>query len=57
MEWSSGKNRMASALERLLHPKPKKKVSWLKYYVCCCCPCDKTDVIEYSQDSRNHLHE
>lgn len=44
MEWSSGKDRMASALERLLHPKPKK-VRWLKYYVCCCCPCDKTTTI------------
>lgn len=30
MEWSSGKNRMASALERLLHPKPKKKGKLVK---------------------------
>lgn len=32
MEWSYGKNRMVSVMERLLEPKPKRK--W--YYYCCC---------------------
>lgn len=38
MEWSYGKNRVASALERLLHP--KKKVRWKWRYICCCCRID-----------------
>uniref|UniRef100_A0A6C0IPR5 Uncharacterized protein n=1 Tax=viral metagenome TaxID=1070528 RepID=A0A6C0IPR5_9ZZZZ len=33
MEWSYGKNRMVSALERLIENKPKRK--WY-HYVCCC---------------------
>jgi hypothetical protein len=32
MEWSYGKNRMASVLERLIENKPKKK--WYHYYCC-----------------------
>mgnify|MGYP003627704068 CR=1 FL=1 len=40
MEWSFGKDRMVSVLERHLEPKPKK-VKW-RYYCCCCC---KTDAI------------
>ena len=43
MEWSYGKNRMASALERLLE-KPKKKVSWRYRYICCCCRIDHKDI-------------
>lgn len=42
MEWSFGKNRMASALERLLEP--KKKVRWRFRYICCCCKIDDKDV-------------
>lgn len=41
MEWSFGKNRMASALERLLEP--KKKVRWRFRYFCCCCKVDDND--------------
>ncbi len=43
MEWSYGKNRMASALERLLEP--KKKVRWRFRYFCCCCKKDDNDVL------------
>ena len=32
MEWSYGKNRMASVMERLLEPKPKR--AWYHYYCC-----------------------
>ena len=39
MEWSYDKNRMASALERLLEP-PKKKVRWRFRFFCCCCKVD-----------------
>lgn len=42
MEWSFGKNRMASALERLLEP--KKKVRWRFRYICCCIKTDDTDI-------------
>ena len=42
MEWSFGKNRMASALERLLEP--PKKVRWRFRYFCCCFKTDDTDV-------------
>ena len=43
MEWSFGKNRMASALERLLEP--KKKVRWRFRYICCCFKRDDNDVL------------
>jgi hypothetical protein len=43
MEWSYGKNRVASALERLLEP--KKKVRWRWYYFCCCCKYDAVENI------------
>lgn len=49
MEWSFGKNRMASALERLLEP--KKKVSWRFRYFCCCCKKDDSDVLILSPES------
>ena len=50
MEWSYGKNRMASALERLLEP-PKKKVRWRFRYFCCCFKRDDTDVSILSNET------
>lgn len=44
MEWSYDKNRMASALERLIDPKKKKKVRWRFKYFCCCCKVDDNDI-------------
>lgn len=35
MEWSYGKNRMASVLERLLEPRPEKPKTFFEKYLCC----------------------
>lgn len=35
MEWSYGKNRMASVLERLLEPKQEKPKTFFEKYLCC----------------------
>jgi len=44
MEWSHGKDRMASVLERLLEPKKEKKTFSQKLTSCFCCFTNKDNV-------------
>ena len=51
MEWSHGKDRMASVLERLLEPKKEKKTFSQKLKSCFCCFTNKDKHIKNDKDS------
>lgn len=54
MEWSHGKDRMASVLERLLEPKKEKKTFSQKLTSCFCCFTNKDKHIK--NDNNRNVH-
>lgn len=52
--WSYGKDRMSSNLERLLYP-PKKKPSSFKRY-CSCFVSKKETKVVFKEENENQIH-